>query len=153
MKRKSLLVWLMLLLVTTLLFGCARPETILNDQEMLELKDISNYQVVDITGSNRFPVFDMMVDDRSWKVDFIVIKAPLSGFDMDIRTAPFRSKQILMIPQQFADLEVETKQFKLKVGLSALNNSPHFSLPIHLLPNDWRDTVDQYWISILEDKE
>ena len=149
MKR----IFLLHCLVIPLLFGCASSTSSLNDQETLGVQSLSSYHVVDSTGSNRLPVFDMMVDERSGKLEYILIKAPLSDSDMDIRTAPFQSKQIILIPQQFADLEAETRQFRLQVGLPVLNNAPHFSLPIPSLPNDWRATVDQYWNSILEDKE
>jgi hypothetical protein len=153
MKTKIHLSGLLFLLATFLSSGCSGLHLISKGQIWIGAMAISSYRVVDATGANRMPVIDLIVDDRSGNVDYIVIRTPFSGFDLDIRTAPFHSDQILLIPRQLSALEPETMEIKLQVGMQALNNSPRFSLPINSLPDDWRNVVDQYWFPIMEEKQ
>lgn len=144
---------LLFLTIVPLCFGCTGSNLISNELEMVGVMEISAYPVVDITESYQLEVSDIIFDYKSSEIDYLVIKTPLSGFDLDIRTAPLRSNQIIMVPYQIAELEVETGQLILQTGILELENAPQFSLPVDSLPGNWRDTVDQYWVPLIENKE
>jgi hypothetical protein len=141
MTQKFLLVWL----IAPLLFGCAGAKQVLNGPEMIETMDLSTYRVVDASGSNQLSLLEIIADGQTGKIDYLVIRAPLSGFDIDIRTTPFRPEQVILIPLKLATINIVGKQIKLQVGMQEVNDSPYFSLPIDSLPENWRKIVDQYW--------
>lgn len=133
--------------VVLLLLGCTASKSTVIEEPFLEMMDIPSYRVEDVSGSITLPVVDLIVDYQSGEIGYIAVKAPLSGFDLDIRTAPYQSNQIILIPGRLADLDVEGERFKLQVGVQELASAPSFGPTVEELPGDWREAVDLYWKS------
>jgi hypothetical protein len=145
MRTNSHLYQSFFLLAVLLLIGCTGSKTGATEEQMIGMMDLPSYHVEDSSGTLILPVVDIIVNYQSGEIEYLAVEAPLSGFELDIRTAPYHSNQVILIPRQLANLEREKKRFTLQVGVQELVEAPRISPLAAANPSSWRDVVERYW--------
>jgi hypothetical protein len=145
MKIESIFNLAIFLLVALLLSGCAVMKPQISSGQWIGVTDLSSYHVEDKFDSPPLPIRDIILNPTSGEIEYIIVNAPLSGFGLDIRTAPYLSGQVILIPRRLASLKTKGKIFKLQIGFQELTNAPRFILPADTFPSDWREIVERYW--------
>ena len=153
MLKNSYLNHLFFLLAALLFIGCTSTKPRATENHMIRMMDLPSYHVEDRSGTLILPVADIIVNNQSGEIEYLAVEVPLSGFDLDVRTAPYHSNQVILIPWQLANLEMEKKLFVLQVGVHELTESPRISPLITAYPGNWREIVERYWKPYTDTKE
>jgi hypothetical protein len=131
--------------------ACTPMSTPAPNDRVLDLEALKSYRVEDASGSLSLIVKDVLVDDCTGDIDYLMIQAEPTGYGLDPRTAPILAEEYIPVPWMFIHSEPTQGRLRLTVNADVVLNAPRVLQFAWTMSGSALTYVDQYWTSIAEE--
>jgi hypothetical protein len=128
--------------------GCAGASPGMPESRPPDFEVLKSARVREAGGGLSFLVKDVLIDERTGEISYLVVAVEPSGFNFDPRTAPLVDDESVLVPWKLIRFDPAQGKLFLTVDADAVLNAPRPLEPSgHMSGSAWA-AVEQYWTSI-----
>lgn len=129
--------------------ACAPVSQLATAEGLLDIDDLKTYRVEDARGVLSLVVKDVLVDDHTGEIDYLMVESEPSGYGLDPHTAPVVAGEYVLIPWKAVRVDSGNGRLLLTVNEDVVLHAPRSDqLSWPMSRGAWAE-VDQYWKSAL----
>jgi hypothetical protein len=152
MSRGCRLRFCLLVAAQLLLAGCAGRIPSMPEGQPIDIEGLKGLPIRDASGDWSFLVKDVLVDDPTGQIIYLIATVDPSGFDLDPRTAPLLADEIVLVPWKFVRFDPAQGRLLLTVDADVVLSAPRPLRDSGGLSRATWTAVDQYWTSVAQTK-
>ena len=115
---------------------------------LLGLGELGSCNVDDAAGALRLAVKDVLVNDHTGEIEYLIVEPGRSSYGLDPHAAPRLESNSVLVPWDVIQIDPAQGCVLWKVGAEAILNAPQTSDPDQTDSNDIR-LAQRYWEGIV----
>lgn len=117
------------------------------DESLVDVTRLKTYRVEDASGSLLLEVDDILLDEATGQIGYLVVEPNPSGFGLDLHTAPAISGRSIPVPWRLVNLDPAHRRMVLAVGADVLLDAPYLGNSAAPLREAKLADVERFWLS------